>query len=186
MEADDSAWEQTHPVQRPNWKVCRLRWQITSLTSDRYWEFNHLLFQLRGHNLYMINRNSVENGDLSTVMHFVQRLTSSKDFALDRQGKIQFGFAGYDDDPRELFEIDEVRWYVAVLDHNFNGAVLLCTPLMSLRIALRLFMISHLQALAGRTMQRVAGGVPRNIIIDQADVDAVSGAAFHVFKSHLW
>ena len=48
-------------------------------------------------------------------MHFVQRLTSLKDFALHCQGKIQFGFAGYDDDPRELFEIDEVRWYVAVL-----------------------------------------------------------------------
>ena len=74
----------------------------------RYWEFNHLLFNFEAI-IFMIDRDSVENSDLSTVMHFVQRLTSSKDFALHCQGKIQFGFAGYDDDPRELFEIDEVR-----------------------------------------------------------------------------
>jgi len=29
---------------------------------------------------------------------------------------VEFGFAGYDEDPRELYEIDEVREYVTLLD----------------------------------------------------------------------
>ncbi|HXM50374.1 MAG TPA: hypothetical protein VN956_21210 [Pyrinomonadaceae bacterium] len=30
--------------------------------------------------------------------------------------KVEFSFAGYDEDPRELYEIDEVREYVTLLD----------------------------------------------------------------------
>jgi hypothetical protein len=36
--------------------------------------------------------------------------------ALHCQGKINISFDGYDDDPRELFEIDEVREYIDLLD----------------------------------------------------------------------
>jgi hypothetical protein len=32
------------------------------------------------------------------------------------QGKISFSFNGYDDDPRECFEVEEMRRFVALLD----------------------------------------------------------------------
>lgn len=112
----------------------------------------------------MIDRESVENRDLSTVMHLVQRLTSSKDFALHCQEKIQFGFAAYDYDPRKLFEIGEVRWYVAVLDHNFNE-LFFFAPHDESAITLRLF----IYCIAGIGWENDQGspGFPRNIIIDQ-------------------
>ena len=80
-------------------------------------EFNHLLFGVE-RIVFMIDRESVEKKDLSTVMHFVRRLTSS----MERphcKGKIEFGFAGYDDDPRELFEIEGVKWYAGCPGSQF-------------------------------------------------------------------
>lgn len=112
----------------------------------------------------MIDRESVEKRDLSIVTHFVRRLTSSKEFALHCQGKIQFGFAGYDDDPRELFEIDEVRWYVAVLDHNFNE-LFFFAPHEEPATTLWLFIF----CIAGVCWEgeRSTPGTPQKVIVDQ-------------------
>jgi hypothetical protein len=128
----------------------------------RYWEFNHLLFGFESI-VFMIDRESVESKDLSTVMHFVRRLTSSMDLALHCQGKIQFGFAGYDDDPRELFEIDSVRLYVAVLDHNFNELFFFLTH-EEPATALWLFVL----CIAGVRWEgeRSTPGNPRKVIVD--------------------
>lgn len=128
----------------------------------RYWEFNHLLFGFEAI-VFMIDRESVEKKDLSTVMHFVRRLTASMELALHCQGKIAFGFAGYDDDPRELFEIDDVRWYVAVLDHNFNE-LFFFLPYEEPATALWLFAF----CIAGVCWEgeRSTPGNPRKVIVD--------------------
>ena len=47
---------------------------------------------------------------------FFDRLRSTRELAYECQGKVEFYFFGYDDDPRELYEIDEVREYVRLLD----------------------------------------------------------------------
>jgi hypothetical protein len=86
---------------------------------EQYWELNNLLLGFQ-HIVFMIDRQNVEEMDLSAIRHFIQRLKSSKEFALHCHGKIEMGFGGYDDDPRELFEIAEVRRYVAVLDREFD------------------------------------------------------------------
>src|SRR5262249_1152474 len=85
----------------------------------RYWEFNNLLLGFQ-QILFLIDRPAVEAMDLSTIRHFIQRLRSSKEFALHCKGRIAIGFHGYDYDSRELFEIEEVRRYIAVLDREFD------------------------------------------------------------------
>ena len=40
----------------------------------------------------------------------------TKELAYECKGKLEICLFGYDDDPRELFEIEEVRQYVALLD----------------------------------------------------------------------
>src|ERR1700751_5038404 len=66
--------------------------------------------------LFTIDRAEVEAGDVSRVSDFRKRLTSSRELALHCQGKIEFGFNGYNDDPRELCEIEVGRRYIALLD----------------------------------------------------------------------
>ena len=54
--------------------------------------------------------------DASRAKDFRSRICSTKELTLHCQRKINISFDGYDDDPRELFEIDEVKQYVALLD----------------------------------------------------------------------
>ena len=54
--------------------------------------------------------------DTSFPRVFFDNLRATKELAYGCQGKIEILFWGYEDDPRELFEIDEVRQYVGRLD----------------------------------------------------------------------
>jgi hypothetical protein len=64
----------------------------------------------------MVDVREVNEMDVSRANEFRRRLCSTKELAHHCQGAIEVGFYGYDDDPRELFEIYEVRRYVALLD----------------------------------------------------------------------
>ncbi len=83
-----------------------------------YWRVNNMLFGFESF-LFMIEREEVETGDISRVEEFRTRITSTKELAFHCQGKVEFSFSGYDDDPRELYEIEEVKRYVALLDAAF-------------------------------------------------------------------
>lgn len=84
-----------------------------------YWRVNSMLFKFESF-LFMIEREEVETLDISRVKEFRSRICSTKELALHCQGKIEFSFSGYDDDPNELYEIEEVRRYIEVLDHAFS------------------------------------------------------------------
>ena len=43
------------------------------------------------------------------------------------KGKLEIGFSGYDADPRELFEIDGVKKFVAALDKAFPELFFFCS-----------------------------------------------------------
>jgi hypothetical protein len=82
---------------------------------EEYWRINNLI--LGGEAiLFTIDREEVGNGDVSRLKEFRRRLTSCRELALHCQGKIQISFNGYDEDRRELFEIEEGRRYIALLD----------------------------------------------------------------------
>ena len=80
-----------------------------------YWRVNNLFFE---HDciMFVVGIQEVKAMDVSRAQEFRSRLCSTKELALHCQGKITISFDGYDDDLRELFEIDEVKQYVALLD----------------------------------------------------------------------
>ncbi|MDK1199553.1 DUF4365 and DUF1817 domain-containing protein [Cronobacter dublinensis] len=81
---------------------------------EDYWAMNDVIVK-HSHFLYIIDKQDVNELNVSDVKLFFQRLTSSREMAEHCQGKVEISFHGYDQDPRELFEIPEVRSYASLL-----------------------------------------------------------------------
>ena len=63
-----------------------------------------------------VDKSEVENLDFSGFTTLLKRLTSSDEMIIKTRGKLSFLLFGYEDDPRELYEIEEVRrWTKAIL-----------------------------------------------------------------------
>ncbi|HEV7424678.1 MAG TPA: DUF4365 and DUF1817 domain-containing protein [Candidatus Paceibacterota bacterium] len=58
-----------------------------------------------------IRRQSIESCNTSGIVSYFEGLKSSKKIIKESQGKVSFFVKGYDDDPRELYEIPEVVAY---------------------------------------------------------------------------
>lgn len=67
----------------------------------------------------VLSRLQVESGDTQEPMAFLQHLVSSSNAALEFMGRVSLIVDGYNDDPRELFEIPEVRHYYKKLDSQW-------------------------------------------------------------------
>lgn len=69
--------------------------------------------------IIVVTRSEVERGDVTIVMEPLAALYATPEAARAHLGRLDVAFAGYDDDSRELFEIDEVREFVRRLDERF-------------------------------------------------------------------
>lgn len=69
--------------------------------------------------ILMFSRQRVEACDVAEQLPLLQRLTADRLSALEYCGRISLVFDGYDNDPRELFEIPEVRSYFQRLDEQW-------------------------------------------------------------------
>ncbi len=58
---------------------------------------------------------SIATGDISQVLSLLKRLTGDRASAMSAEGAVTLVFNGYDDDPRELESIPEVREWFAKL-----------------------------------------------------------------------
>jgi Chlororespiratory reduction 6 len=67
----------------------------------------------------VVSRSEVERGDITIVMEPLAALFAKPEIARANRVRLDVAFAGYDDDSRELFEIDEVREFVRRLDERF-------------------------------------------------------------------
>lgn len=65
---------------------------------------------------YAIDRHDVERLDPSNLRLFFERISSSDRLCRKFQGRVEISVAGYESDPRELWEIDKVRRYFALAD----------------------------------------------------------------------
>lgn len=63
-----------------------------------------------------IGRQAIEEGNTRAIASYFEALRSDKKRALQSQGKVGFYISGYDDDPRELYEIPEVVNYLKKLE----------------------------------------------------------------------
>src|SRR5213596_265123 len=57
--------------------------------------------------IFMGSREEVESGDVNSILGALHALLT-EDKCIEYRHGIMFGVTGYDDDPRELFEIAEV------------------------------------------------------------------------------
>jgi hypothetical protein len=64
------------------------------------------------------SRKEVEAGDISGALASLNKLLKPE-VALRLKGRLSFGIDGYDDDPLELFEIPEVRYWIQQLCLQF-------------------------------------------------------------------
>ncbi len=81
---------------------------------ESYWALNNLLVE-SGAIFFGLDDGDVTTTNVSRPREFFDRLRSTRELAYECQGKVEIYFFGYDDDLRELYEIDEVREYVKVL-----------------------------------------------------------------------
>ncbi|MBX3375977.1 MAG: DUF4365 and DUF1817 domain-containing protein [Phycisphaeraceae bacterium] len=81
---------------------------------QEYWRLNKLLVESETV-MYIVDPDDVATCNVGKTRMFFDRLRVTKELALQCQGKMELIFFGFDDDPRELFEIPEVRTFVAAL-----------------------------------------------------------------------
>lgn len=80
-----------------------------------YWAVNNLMIE-SSYIHFIIDRIEVRGLNTTRPREFFDRLRKTKELAYQCQGKVEISFHGYDRDVRELFEIEEVRRYISVLD----------------------------------------------------------------------
>jgi Domain of unknown function (DUF4365)/Chlororespiratory reduction 6 len=120
-EATDGGWKITVPFQNI---LARSKAALESLvfpTRDSmselkaYWAFNKIVAGSVWL-AYFLGPEDVKSLDVQRPRALFDRLRATKELAHENQGKFDFFFSGYDDDPRELFEIQEVKRYICLLD----------------------------------------------------------------------
>ena len=79
-----------------------------------YWAINNMMGD-SSYIHFIIDCTEVQALDVVHPRKFFDRLRATKELAYQCQGKVEFSFYGYEDDPHELFEIDEVRRYAPIL-----------------------------------------------------------------------
>jgi hypothetical protein len=67
----------------------------------------------------IIDRNDIENSNVEPTFAVLKRLLQDRQTVEGFRGRLDIGFHGYDDDSRELYEIEEVRRFIAELDKKF-------------------------------------------------------------------
>lgn len=120
-EPTDKAWKMTIPFSN------RLRSSKEALLNivgpirdaaeelNDYWAINKMLKESEVI-FYALDADDVRSTELANPRAFFDRLRTTRELATNCQSKVEIFFSGYDHDDRELFEIPEVREYVAKLD----------------------------------------------------------------------
>jgi hypothetical protein len=82
---------------------------------ESYWISNELMF-VADYIAYFVDKSEVESLDVTHLREFFDRIIVTKELCYHCKNKVEIAFSGYDDDPRELFEIEEIRKYIALAD----------------------------------------------------------------------
>jgi hypothetical protein len=129
---------------------------------QKYWRFNNLLADFAVIVL-LADRAEVNARNIAWITSFFNRLRATKELAYDCQGKIEIGFYGYDDDKRELFEVDEVREYVRLLDQALPDLFFFARS-DEHSVTLRLFLFCLMDV--GWDGERSTPGNPQKVMVD--------------------
>jgi len=87
---------------------------------EEYWETNKMLKSF-GRITFLAGKDDIDNANYIPLVEVLQRITNNKELLYKHKESIEVGIHGYDDDPRELYEINKVRnWVINILD-NVGG-----------------------------------------------------------------
>jgi len=120
-EPTDSGWKITIPIKNHFDNSKDLLISLVNPLRDgyselkRYWDLNKILCDSNVI-LYAFDKKDIKAKEVVRPRAFFDRLRSTRELALESQGKVEFAFLDYDNDPRELYEIPEVRSYISLLD----------------------------------------------------------------------
>jgi hypothetical protein len=67
----------------------------------------------------VISHDDVLNCDIKELAEILNGILESRQNVIDGRGMIALSFDGYEDDPRDVWDISEIRRYVAALDAAF-------------------------------------------------------------------
>jgi hypothetical protein len=67
----------------------------------------------------LIDRGDVERANVAPTLAVLARLLRDRQTVERFRGRLDIGFAGYDEDPREVHEIEEIRNFLRILDRKF-------------------------------------------------------------------
>jgi hypothetical protein len=65
---------------------------------------------------YFVDRSEVDSLQVDHLRKFFDRIQATKELAHHCMGKVEIVFHGYDDDPRELYQISQIRRYISIVD----------------------------------------------------------------------
>jgi serine/threonine protein kinase len=69
--------------------------------------------------VFSVSYEDVGSCDIETVFGALNRFLDSRESVIAGRGRVTLSFEGYDNDPRDLYDISEVRSYVSALDQAF-------------------------------------------------------------------
>lgn len=69
--------------------------------------------------VFLIPKSVVEEQDLDFMLSGLQKLIKNEETIRKSKNKVTIGFDGYDDDPREVYDIDEIRSYIQDVSLKF-------------------------------------------------------------------
>jgi len=67
----------------------------------------------------VVDRADVESGNIEPIVTVLRQLLVSPETVRMFMDRVHLAFAGYDEDPRELHQIQDVRVYMSKLDEHF-------------------------------------------------------------------
>ncbi len=85
---------------------------IWKLNNDIKHEFDYILLS--------IDKKEIESQSMNSVIMFLEKITSTKEFIRNVQGKVDLVITGYDHDSRELYEIPEVSSWLIKFQNVFK------------------------------------------------------------------
>jgi hypothetical protein len=65
---------------------------------------------------YLIDREDIESGNETNFLSFLSEISSCREIAVGFQGRVEIYIHGYDEDPRELYDIPEVLTFLRKID----------------------------------------------------------------------
>lgn len=126
MEEAASGWQITVPFTQSldvsaREKLSRLAGPVKDYIPElrHFWSVNNLLEKYANTLCIVVAREDVESGDIDMALGTLKRISLNKRLARNHKDKVDISIFGYRDDPRELYEIPEVRRWVNKLDRQF-------------------------------------------------------------------